>query len=411
LSRTRAAQKSDPLVRALAMLVVSASGLGAFVPAGARAQGEGGVALVVREGAGGSARCFDVDALRQRVAHYREDGGARADDLQLELYVDAEDSAELRVYRGAELAARRRFANLPAACADRRDAVALSIALALDAVIHEMASARGEEGVAGGASPREPAPGSGSGSGSGPQPASERTAPAPKPARAETRAPRATEAPRDADTRDGAAQDEDAAADDDDDNDNARTAERDVTPPSPSQPRGSHGGAPSVALHAGGRWLAGALPSPVWTGALGAELAFGELFAIDGSAIASTAADSTLAGASARTHLIGGELLGCTARGLGDFAAQGCLGAVVAACEASGEDFPVPLPSSTVLWAATAARLALRWPAAQRVSVRLAVEGHVNMVRPELRVDGSRARLSPSVLGGSAGLDLLVSLE
>jgi hypothetical protein len=33
------------------------------------------------------------------------------------------------------------------------------------------------------------------------------------------------------------------------------------------------------------------------------------------------------------------------------------------------------------------------------------------MVRPELRVDGSSAQLAPAWLGGSLGLDMLVSLE
>jgi hypothetical protein len=174
-------------------------------------------------------------------------------------------------------------------------------------------------------------------------------------------------------------------------------------------PAGGPGGsAPFMRLHVGGRGLAHALPSPVWLGTLGIELWFDRQFAIDLSALASTIGDSRLAGAHAETWLAGGELLGCSALKLRDFEAQGCVGAVLAACRASGQGYSDKFPAATLLWAASTLRLALRWPAADRVSVRFVIQGHVNVVRPELRINGSSEQLYPFWLGGSAGLDLIV---
>ena len=125
-------------------LVAACSGLagavlGWLVPIGsialAQTAVEPRVALVVRADSRAAARCFEVDALRQRIAYYGRDRLARANDLRLELAVDTSASAELLVYRGAALVSRRRFEKLPEACFDRRDAVALSIALALEGVL------------------------------------------------------------------------------------------------------------------------------------------------------------------------------------------------------------------------------------------------------------------------------------
>jgi hypothetical protein len=104
--------------------------------ANARAQSEN-IALVVRARSNASMRCFELEALKSRIAHYGAGRLAKAEKLRLELYVVAIDSAELFVYRGRELVARRRFDKLADACVDRRDAVALAIALALEGVIRE----------------------------------------------------------------------------------------------------------------------------------------------------------------------------------------------------------------------------------------------------------------------------------
>jgi hypothetical protein len=163
--------------------------------------------------------------------------------------------------------------------------------------------------------------------------------------------------------------------------------------------------------HLGARWLVEALPAPVLTGNLGVELAVGAWLAFDLSAFVSTAADSEFAGGSAQTWLAGGELFGCVGWKLGSFAAQGCAGAMAAACVAGGEGYPREDPSSTLLWAAGAARLAVRWPAESPFSVRLLAQAHVNVVRPELHVDGSSGELAPNWVGGALGVDAILAFE
>jgi hypothetical protein len=358
-----------------------------------------GIALVVRTSSNGSARCFEVEALRQRIAYYGKARLARADELQLELYLDAADSAELRVYRGQKLLARRRFDHLPDSCADRRDTVALSIALALEAVLHELSPAdvttTGDTAVTTGeagalehagepsvpplraAEPRDEADrSSDSAALTAPELVDRAAIPVPLPAKQETVEPQDPE------------------------------PIQDTAPSSRARANPTF-----VRLHVGGRWLAHALPTPVWTIALGAEFWLSPQLAVDISAIASTIGNSTLAGARAESSLTGGELFGCGALAFDDVAAQGCVGASMAACRATGLDYPRPFPAATLLWAATTARLALRWPEKSWISLRVIVQGHVNLVRPELRVDGSSEQLYPFWLGGSGGLDVIASLD
>jgi hypothetical protein len=352
--------------------------MGSFGMLAARAQSADDIALSVRAGSNGSVSCFEADALRQRIAHYGATDLQRARELRLELDVEAPYSAELRVYRAGELVARRHFDNLPTSCADRRDAVALSIALALDGVIRELAQERAPNASA--STPDAPSRQD--------DPAQASVVPREpvgrvvKPKSADTETPSLARAPQDS------ALDADA--------DPARRA---------------HVRGPIVELHAGGRWLAEALPAPLWLGALGVEVWLNRTIAIDGAAIASTLASSTLAGAGARTRLTGGELLGCSVLRFGRFATEGCFGAIAGACDAYGEAYPVRFPRATLPWVATTARVALRWPDESRVSLRFVLQGHVTIVRPGLEVDGSSERLDPAWLGGSAGLDVLVSLQ
>ncbi|HKU44221.1 MAG TPA: hypothetical protein VJR89_38945, partial [Polyangiales bacterium] len=294
----------------------------------AQAQGSG-IALTVRGLTEDSTRCFEVGALRERIEHYGEARLARAEELQLELYAESRVSAELRVYRGREVVARRRFENLPEACADRRDAVALSIALALDGVAREIAPTEPTDSEPPAAAAAEPADAA--------------------PVRPEAEASREPEP---------VVRDEPAAA-------TATAAPQDSAPASDTA--AAAGGVARVQLHVGTRWLAHALPAGVWTGTLGVELGFGRHFAIDVSGMASTVGNSTFAGGSAESWLAGGEIMGCGALPFGAFAAQGCAGDALAACQAHG-NYPREFPDATLLWAARTARLALRWPAQSWIS-------------------------------------------
>ena len=357
--------------------------------------------------------CFDADALKQRIAHYGGTRLERAGELRLELVVETADTAELRVYRRSELVARRRFERLPVACVDRRNAVALSIALALEGVVRQLAAAETADST-----PAENEPMAGARDAVPPSAAS-------RPGTAEAResAERvdervATSTRRQATSR-AISVSEPARA-------QARGAAR--AQPSAAAPSSANAHAESepqsttlstlavndplvVQVHLGGRWLANAAPTPVWAGALGAELWVTRSLAFDAAALASTLGEASVAGGRVLSRLIGGELLGCGTTELGKFGAQACLGVVAAACQASGRDFPVSYPASSLLWAASTVRFALRWPTEQRVSLRMVVQGHINLVRPEPSIEDSSEQLHLSVLGASAGIDLSVSLH
>ena len=374
--------------------------------------------VVVHDRTQGVEGCFDVDALQQRIAYYANARSLAASELVLELHVDAADSAELWVYRQRELVSRRRFENLPDSCVDRRDAVALSIALALDGLVQATNASQDQN-----AAPAGPAAGAGEDTGAReaqpalrpdaaatqaqpPAPVSSQAQPAQRPAAPSTRAQSTTRAVEPA-VRDEDAEDEEgpqpsAAVKSDSEN---------AEEPPETEPPGTAALALRVRPHLGGRWIAGAVPSAVWMGALGAELSLYSWLALDVSGFASSVGNSAFASAHVEARVMGGELVGCGELQLDDFAAQGCAGALLAACRATGIGYPVPAPAALLPWAAATARIALRWPRDSWISLRLLVQSHVNLVRPELHVDGAADQLAPGWLGASTGLDVIVSLN
>jgi len=377
------------------------------------------VAVVVRGRAQEPVRCFDAEPLQQRIAHYRGTQTAQAGELRFELHIDDLDTAELRVFRREHLVSRRRFEHLPAACADRRDAVALSIALALEGAARaqpqadEAPSAQGAS-AAGAAStdtniPSATVAGTSSQQRTTQEVEETRRESAPAPSEPPVQPPAADTT---ADAR--ASADESLA-------DSAREPQdsaEDAPEAADAVEAGEAGKHPLLELHVGGRWLNQALPSPVWTGTLGVAFWLNRQLGFDISAIASTAANSAFPtaaapGARVETRLIGGELLGCTGWSLAGVVAQGCLGATAASCRARGIGFPAPVEPSekSLLWAAGAARFAVRWPDESLIAVRLVLQAQVNLVRPELRIAGASQLLYPSWVGGSAGVDMILALE
>ncbi|MET0390967.1 MAG: hypothetical protein ABW321_33660 [Polyangiales bacterium] len=431
-----------------------------------RGQAVRDVALSVTVSAKGSPRCFETAALLRRIAYYRGADSPDTSGLRLELEIDGADSAELRVYRRDEVASRRRFAQLPSACSERRDAVALASALALEGAARELAqrgaarelvqrgaaSSPGTRAESAGArGPGQPGASRSTAAEVGPEVGAQRglsssqqergrAAAAPESSRVVVQIdPFARSAPArraepalrvnddevvstaDAAGRSlpptaaggSAAEPAPLTAADPEREDAAEAAaapDVDVSSTSAAAARqpADHVG---VHLHLGGRWLNQALPAPVWVGALGAELWLSRHFAIDLAGFASTLGDSAFGRARAQAWLTGGELLGCAGFRVGPVAAQGCLGATAAACRASGVDFPVEFPAATLLWAATLARFSLRWPAERTWSIRLSAQSHVSIVRPELRADGASERLSASLVGGLVGLDVMFALR
>jgi hypothetical protein len=330
--------------------------------------------------------CFAAGPLQKRIAHYIGTRGTHADGLRFELQVDGQSNAELRVFRGDEAVSRRRFEQLPTSCAERRDTIALSIALALEGEEQAQAPANDATQIA----PVTPATISRDAAQS----------PAQKSGEDEPTPERALPSEREPD---------DAAEE------SAPPTSEEESPAAVSDAP-PHSGQDSgwiVQPHVGARWLAGALSEPVLTGNLGVELAVSPALGFDLSAFVSTVADSEFLGGHAETWLVGGEVFGCTAWKLGSFAAQGCLGAMAAVCSARGEGYPVMLPAETLLWAAGAARAGLRWPDERMISLRLLLQAQVNLVRPVLHVAGSteQEELAPGWVGGALGFDVILAFE
>jgi hypothetical protein len=68
---------------------------------------------------------------------------------------------------------------------------------------------------------------------------------------------------------------------------------------------------------------------------------------------------------------------------------------------------------ATMAWVAPLLRIGVRFPESSTVSVRAAVEGVVNVVRPRMVVGGplgAEERVDGSAVAGSAGLELVVAI-
>jgi hypothetical protein len=77
---------------------------------------------------------------------------------------------------------------------------------------------------------------------------------------------------------------------------------------------------------------------------------------------------------------------------------------------ARGDGFPVE-KRATLPYVAPLLRLSLRYPARAPVSLRVAVDGLLNAVRPELQVSGpSTVSDSTALFGAAPSLELLVEL-
>lgn len=435
----------------------------AMVPLLASAQTDDGVAIAVRVRGQGSAACLDAQALRRRVAHYRR-SRRRISGVRVEVVVDGPDAVEVRVIRGLKLASRRRFEALPARCAERRDTVAVSLALALEG----MASQRSARRAASEAIPND---------GLAADPASAREGRRPKDP--DVRAPLDTavqqghsaehSAESEAGARraggpvvgDGAVRGHRAEPEGGQRRATAPAGERalagveigassSVAPVSPVSRRPASDGVleasevsetmaegldvesetaeetrvadadvmrsetASVALdlHLGGHLLAEALPMPVWVGAVGAQLRFGGPLSLDLSAFASTLGNVAFEGGRARARLTGAELLACAGWPGPSRSWLGvCVGGVAAAAWVGGRDYPEEFSDTVTAWLAPASRLSLRFAVQDWLSFRLLVRAHVSAVRPELAVQGAGDPLRPSLLGGLMGIDALVSFD
>lgn len=403
------------------------------------------------DGAGDA--CVDETALRERVAHFRvtaADGG----DVNVRVSIRA-GTAEFTVLRDRQAVSRRRFERLPEPCQERRDTLALAIAVAL---AHAMPGepVRRDESTSAGTDPRGS---TGRPAARAQTPTSARSiVPANTKSRSSQTAPRVgteseapdgsragpspSEAPADAEVPRGPMPESGQSP--------PTAAEAEVAPlattadsqargpdvdnalepsPGPSQtsleapvrtatPERDDSDATSdeaesdssfaLSAFAGVRVLFELLPDPTWTFAGGVGLHFSPAWSLQLAGFGSLADRTATSGARVRTQAAGGELLGCLHTPRTVLAALGCAGLSAGGVHARGEDFGRDR-TARLAWLAAGLRASLRWPASGFVSLRLALGAHVSLVRPEMQVISSNPPdLVRSVLGASLGLDLVV---
>ena len=400
----------------------------------ASAQPQSGYAPITLQG--DSRGCLTRAAIEARIKHYRSD---KANAAALHVHVRAPDSGttEFVIAYAGNTAAVRRFQALPQACADRLDAIALAIALAIEqavpshpAVPDQPAGSDGSHATTGvdmvaaapdnqpnqslppttgssttsrsvvdaelARSPHEAARGMDTRKTDAALAASRETRPrADPPVRPQPRAappvervvvslPNTTHTPL-AEQRD--------SSDDD---------ERDFRHSRPSAWR--------LGLHAGGNVIFEVLPAPVIAGALGLELSIDDHLSIRASGLLSTQSRREFGDGTAVVQLVGGRASMCWATRFDWFPLNTCLGAIAGRVKAEGrgyyDDETVKFP-----WLAMLLRVGTRVLEHGPVALELAVEGYTNLLRPSLGIDRSTAEpLTTPVLAVSGGLDLICYL-
>jgi hypothetical protein len=297
--------------------------------------------------------CIDEPALRARVRHWLAPRAlVPAAGVRVRVHADP---VAFSVQRDGRNVARREFAVLPVQCANRLDALALAIAVALEHLAREQPSAFAASGA-------PPAPAAG--------------------------------------TVDSAAREADQAAElpatDD-------VASRD--PRAASRASIRYG----VLAHAS-LWVE-ALPETAAAFGLGLELGI-DRWRFAAIALASTQTDTALADGRAQARFFGGRAQACLS--LTAFApelqAEPCAGLIAGVVPARGDGFPVER-RATFGYVAALLRLALRYPAQGMLSLRIAIDGLLNASRPELQVTGASSTSDSTALFGAApSIELLVEL-
>jgi hypothetical protein len=352
--------------------------------------------LEVQPDAGG---CISTRAVRARVAHWLK----RPPRAGVGVVVHAASQpVSFSVEREGRVVAERSFEHLPAACAERVDAVALAVALAIEQAAENTSEARPSDEAAATA-------GANAAAASGVQPEASgvaaKTPQASKPqdpgqqsaepsakepletAPPEAAKPEPARSPRAVNAGERSARDDGAAA---------------------ATPSRSHPGA--LRLEAGASYLLGVLPSPTGLISVGIEWLVLPRFELRFAGVLVPASQTAFKGGSALSQVYGARVLACGLVLAGIFGVEGCAGGVGGVARATGEGFDSN-PSTTMAWLAAMARAGLRFPAEGAISLRIAADGLANLWRPELSVEGGRKQTASGHAFGAAGsIELLFAL-
>jgi hypothetical protein len=343
--------------------------------------------------------CLNERTLRARVALYLAHSQSQLD-VQVQVR-RAQGTLEFSVLREGVILARRRFERLPNACADRRDTLALAVALAIEhATMREPAS---EAPLTRDASRTAGASSGVSREGGGVDLGRELSG---SPATAAGSASESPSKPLDAQATSDA---------------KARGTKREVSEPTrASSPADQPPGVSELsrlrrrlrrtALLAGARAMFEVLPAPAFAFSLGAELAVLPYAELQLSGLVSLPVHARLPPARVRAQLFGAELLACGHTPSPLLSVHGCLGLTGGAVKAAGDGYADDL-RTTVTWLAGLLRVALRWSFAARAALQLSASGHLSLIRPDLRVVGNGARGLAKLGGGALGLDMIVAFR
>ena len=359
--------------------------------------------------------CLSAAALRSRVARYAEHSQS-GPALQV-LVRSARGSVEFTIRRGSNLLARRRFDALPAGCGDRRDTLALSIAVAVESVAQEMGSNDAPQrtprvsNVPSSSNSAVTAETSAStaqapaafdventqeGTPPGPESAgaaSQAEPPVPEPGQSVPRAeaePASTASARAApqlSPDDGSSDNEQDSSSQDEDEAETRL--------------------PHLSVHAGASYTLDLLPGSALAFSVGLELALGPRFSVWLSGIATLPTRITVVAKRTDAQALGGEALACGWALVAPLRTYLCAGVRAGAVFAAGQDYYMNF-EDRMSFVQGVVMLALRLPIAGPLDVSLWGAGHLNVVRPRMDVGRSEGR-SPKLLGATAGLLLHIA--
>ncbi|HKP64778.1 MAG TPA: hypothetical protein VJV78_48920 [Polyangiales bacterium] len=359
----------------IALAVVCAGGV-------ARAQG----LEISLQGVGDA--CVSAEGLRARVVHYAG-GGVVGEGVSVRVEYRGVEGAEFVVVRGDAEVARRVFEELPAECGDRRDTLAVALAVAVVNVVEGGAADGGGRGIAegfggaqGGVVVSAGVGGAGVASQAGEQ--------------QDDAVPQDEPVPQDEEVQQHAEVQQNEHAHEDGHEDLNALGQEDA-------------GARAFVI-GGVRLASGLLPEGALLFGAGADFRIWRAIRLEFGGFVSLPQRSGLVGATVRTMAFGGEVLGCGELLLGVVGGRGCVGLGAALVDAQGEQFFEDF-GAQMGWLAALARLGVRWPVDAPLALEVVGGVHANLVRPRMQVaDFAAAEALTGVVGFSFGLDVSVAL-
>lgn len=310
--------------------------------------------------------CVTKAKLQTRVQRWLGATAIRSG-LRVTVHGAAEPMA-FSVQHDAAGVAERSFDVLPQNCPDRIDAVALTVALAIQHA--EQARPLAETSTA--ATPNPPST----------------TAPVATPSVKPTTKPTTKSAPPDATKPEAPSAPDNATTTAADDPDALR-----------------------VRLHAAATFLSEVLPESALGLGVGAELQTSEALSVMLTGLYVPETAQPLATGSALMQLYAGRALLCLGAPAAGLVLEACAGAAGGVVLATGEGY-MANENAKMAWLAGVLRGAARFPARGLIGVRLAVDGLVNAVRPspKLVLDGAAKHALAFPIGFAGSLELLIAL-